>query len=145
MVFEYVCSVFCGVSVAIALYDMHRHECRPTVEVKRFKGFREKPNECRNKVEVKRFKVMCEKPNVLKQCPSANFDLIRESFEKNCNIENMIEIDRKGFEAWKNMSNEERQPYCIQAEKVNAAHERDLIEEINYFAVVIRQCFVLML
>ena len=32
--------------------------------------------------------------------------VFRESFEKNCNIENMIEIDRKGFEAWKNMSNE---------------------------------------
>ncbi|TXG50003.1 hypothetical protein EZV62_025878 [Acer yangbiense] len=128
--------VFCGVSVAIALYNMHRHECRPKVEVKRFKGFCEKPNECRTKVEVKRFKVVCEKPNVLKQCPSANCDLIRESFEKNCNIENMIEIDRKGFEAWKNMSNEERRPYCIQADKVNAAHERDLIEEINYFAEV---------
>ncbi|KAK0607662.1 hypothetical protein LWI29_018251 [Acer saccharum] len=27
----------------------------------------------------------------------------------------------------------ERQPYCIQAEKVNAAHKRDLIEDINYF------------
>ncbi|KAK2637183.1 hypothetical protein Ddye_031975 [Dipteronia dyeriana] len=133
--------VFCGVSVAIALYDMHLHECRPKVEVKRFKGFCEKPNECRTKVEVKRFKVVCEKPNVLKQCPSANCDLIRspfrffmESFEKNCNIENMIEIDRKGFEAWKNMSVEERHPYWIQAEKVNAAHERDLIVEINNFA-----------
>ncbi|KAK3229993.1 hypothetical protein Dsin_001874 [Dipteronia sinensis] len=135
--------IFCGVSVAIALYDMHLHECRPKVEVKRFKGFCEKPNECRNKVVVKRFKGVCEKPNVLKQCPSANCDLIRspfrffmESFEKNCNIENMIEIDRKGFEVWKNMSVEERQPYWIQAEKVNAAHERDLIVEINNFIEV---------
>ncbi|KAK0592078.1 hypothetical protein LWI29_012908 [Acer saccharum] len=134
--------VFCGVSVAIALYNMHRHECRPKVEVKRFKGFCEKPNECRTKLEVKRFKDVREKPNVLKQCPSANCDLIRESFEKNCNIENMIEIDRKGFEAWKNMSNEERQPYCIQADKVNAAHERDLIEEINYFAELLLDLFI---
>ncbi|KAL5799762.1 hypothetical protein ACOSQ3_032857 [Xanthoceras sorbifolium] len=112
----------CGDSVAVALADMH---------------------ECRVKVKVKRFKGVCEKrPNVAQQSffgadqLRSPFRLFMESFVKTCERAKMIDIDRKGFEVWKNMSEEEKQLYYIRAETLNATHQKALMEEVNNIAVV---------
>lgn len=61
--------------------------------------------------------------------------LTRESFEMG-QEGNLIDIDRKGFEIWKKMSWEERQPYLTQAEKVNSASEKVLNEELIHYSQV---------
>ncbi|KAJ0525655.1 putative chromatin remodeling & transcriptional activation HMG family [Helianthus annuus] len=53
----------------------------------------------------------------------------RESFVKNCDAKSYIEIDRKGFETWKNMSSEERLPYVVQAKLVNNVYYEKLLKE----------------
>ncbi|KAF7132722.1 hypothetical protein RHSIM_Rhsim09G0183800 [Rhododendron simsii] len=98
------CSNLCGVSVAVALADMH--ECESKKNAKRFKG------ECMNRNNVKQ----------------------REIFLKSCKARNRIEVDRKGFETWRNMSKKERLPYVLQAEKVNSVYTRGLLQEVEDMA-----------
>ncbi|KAL2558402.1 uncharacterized protein Fot_03141 [Forsythia ovata] len=50
---------------------------------------------------------------------------------KMCKDGNEIEIDRKGVETWKKMSKEERKPFVLQAEKINSAYVKLLLEEEN--------------
>ncbi|XP_044461015.1 high mobility group B protein 7 isoform X2 [Mangifera indica] len=93
----------CEVLVPIALADMH---------------------ECERKKEVKRFRGVCEKPAVLKRGSGDHqvrspFRFFMESFVKMYENGNWIDIDRKGFEAWKSMSMEEKRPYVTQAQKVD--------------------------
>ncbi|KAI7733219.1 hypothetical protein M8C21_006183, partial [Ambrosia artemisiifolia] len=40
-----------------------------------------------------------------------------------------IEMDRKGFETWKNMSSKERQSYVVQAKIVNDVYYERLLRE----------------
>ncbi|KAL5569610.1 hypothetical protein UlMin_026185 [Ulmus minor] len=102
----------CGVSVAIAWVDMH--ECEPAKDVKRFKG-------------------ICKRGNVQEESfskqPRSPFCLFMEQFKTTCESGNSIDIDRKGFAAWKNMSNEAREPYVTKAKRVNLAYQKTLLEE----------------
>ncbi|KAF7830888.1 high mobility group B protein 7 [Senna tora] len=104
----------CGISVAVALADMH--QCEPDKGVKRFRGIN----------------VNHHVPNhSFGDQPISPFRLFMEDFVKDCETADMIEIDRSGFEVWKNMSKEQRQPYVSQAEKVNSAYEEALNKEVN--------------
>ncbi|KAJ4720200.1 high mobility group B protein 7 [Melia azedarach] len=112
----------CGVMVPVALADMHECEAEAKNKVKKFKG-------------------VCQKPSVLKQSSYSDqvrspFVFFMESFIKACKSGKRIDNDRKGFAAWKNMSNEEKQPYVLQAEKLYAAHQRALVEELTSMPVV---------
>ncbi|GMJ11823.1 hypothetical protein like AT5G05330 [Hibiscus trionum] len=103
----------CGEMVAIALADMH--DCGPQKkELKRFKGTAGTQN--------------AVKPIISLQ-PRSAFSIFLESFMETNKNGNLIDIDRKGFETWKNMCKEERKPYVTQAEKVNSAYMKDVIEE----------------
>ncbi|XP_062092424.1 high mobility group B protein 2 [Humulus lupulus] len=98
----------CGVSVAIALADMH--DCQSSHKVKRFKGIRASP-----KVKEESFWDQ----------PRSAFSFFMEEFKENYESEeDSIEIDRKGFETWKNMSKKERQPYVREACYVDFVHEK---------------------
>ncbi|KAF5790433.1 putative chromatin remodeling & transcriptional activation HMG family [Helianthus annuus] len=100
----------CGVSIAIALADMH---------------------ECESKRDVKKPKVefQIEVEQRFQNEPRSEFRFFMESFVKNCDAKSYIEIDRKGFETWKNMSSEERLPYVVQAKLVNNAYYEKLLKE----------------
>ncbi|KAF9595556.1 hypothetical protein IFM89_000693 [Coptis chinensis] len=74
----------CGISVAVALYDMH--ECN------------------------------------LKS---------REKFRENQKSENCIDVERRGFQGWINMAKEERRSYFDEAQRVNLACERTLLQDID--------------
>lgn len=105
----------CGVSVAISLADMH--ECQSTQEVKRFKGIRASPN-----VKKERF---CDQPR-------SGFCIFMEKFKEEHAKEGKfdeIEIDRKGFDIWKNMSMKRRHPYLHRAAFVDFVHGRTLYKE----------------
>ncbi|KAK8542332.1 hypothetical protein V6N12_014933 [Hibiscus sabdariffa] len=62
-------------------------------------------------------------------CGPEKKELKRESFMETNKNGNFIDIDRKGFQTWKNMCKEERKPYLTQAEKVNSAYMKDVIKE----------------
>ncbi|KAK8620817.1 hypothetical protein V6N13_067278 [Hibiscus sabdariffa] len=103
----------CGEMVAIALADMH--DCGPKKkELKRFKG----TDGTQNAV----------KPIISLQ-PRSAFNIFVETFMETNKNGNFIDIDRKGFETWKNMCEEERKTYVAQAEKVNSAYMKDVVEE----------------
>ncbi|KAH9767406.1 HMG box domain-containing protein [Citrus sinensis] len=107
----------CEAMVPIALVDMHECEAKVKNKVKRFKG-------------------VCEKPKLVKQDSYSDqtrspFRIFMETFVETCGSRELIDIDRKGFEKWKNMSKEERQPYVIKAEMLDAAHRRALLEEVT--------------
>ncbi|MBA0590902.1 hypothetical protein Godav_028033, partial [Gossypium davidsonii] len=42
---------------------------------------------------------------------------------------NLIDIDLKGFWTWRNMYEEEREPYVTQAGNMNSAYIKGVIEE----------------
>ncbi|KAI4306531.1 hypothetical protein L6164_029800 [Bauhinia variegata] len=104
----------CGISVAILLADLH--ECEPKKDTKRFRGIAGKK--------------LVSNQNFEDQ-PISPFRLFMESFMRSCNTGSLIEIDRRGFETWKNMSKEEKQPYVSQAGKVNSAYEEALKKEVG--------------
>nr|XP_043618268.1 high mobility group B protein 7 [Erigeron canadensis] len=100
----------CGVSVAVALVDMH--QCENKKGVKKLK--------VKNKiVDEKRFQDQ----------PRSEFRFFMESFVKDCDIIGHVEMDRKGFDTWKNMSSQERLKYKLQAKKVNDAYYQKIVEE----------------
>ncbi|KAI8540191.1 hypothetical protein RHMOL_Rhmol09G0242600 [Rhododendron molle] len=104
----------CGVSVAVALADMH--ECESKKNAKRFKG------ECMNRSNVKQG---------FQEQPRSPFRLFMEIFLKSRKARNRIEVDRKGFDTWRNMSKKERLPYVLRAEKVNSVYTRGLLQEVE--------------
>ncbi|KAL3524041.1 hypothetical protein ACH5RR_016875 [Cinchona calisaya] len=109
----------CGLSVVIALADMH--ECldhSKSKNAKKLKG-RQRQSE------------IFTRPHNIQDEPRSAFLFFMEDFGKICKDGNEIAIDTEGFERWKKMSKEERQPYVIKAEKVNLAHTKALIEEEN--------------
>ncbi|KAI5670401.1 hypothetical protein M9H77_10765 [Catharanthus roseus] len=106
----------CGISVAIALSDMH--ECLPKKNVKI--------------LTLGDFQNGNVKGQNFQEQPRSAFRFFMEEFMKSCNEdENVIDIDTKGFEMWKNMSKEERHPYVLQAETVNSAYTNALLKEEN--------------
>ncbi|KAK4579650.1 hypothetical protein RGQ29_029358 [Quercus rubra] len=104
----------CGVSIAIALADMH---------------------ECETKeLAVKRFRGVCGRQSVVTESQSQSHtigDQPRENFLKTCKSRNLISIDQAGFDIWKNMSKEEREPYIIEANRVNSSYTKALLGEVN--------------
>ncbi|KAH7537650.1 hypothetical protein FEM48_Zijuj03G0115300 [Ziziphus jujuba var. spinosa] len=104
----------CELSVAIALADMH--ECGESVkDVKRFRGISWKSQ-------------TVVKQNFLDQ-PRSAFRFFMEEFVKTCKSVDPIDVDREGFETWKKMNKEEREPYVAQASKVNLAYCKALFRE----------------
>nr|XP_023912560.1 high mobility group B protein 7 isoform X3 [Quercus suber] len=103
----------CGVSIAIALADMHECESKKELAVKRFRG-------------------VCGRQSVVTESQSHTIgDQPRENFLKTCKSRNLISIDQAGFDIWKNMSKEEREPYIIEAKRVNSSYMKALLGEVN--------------
>ncbi|KAM1069716.1 hypothetical protein EV1_001506 [Malus domestica] len=104
----------CGASVPIALAGMH--DCEINEKVKRFKGV---------SVDVKKQSIWDQLVVI------APFHFFMKEFTKTSKAENWVAINREGFEAWKNMSEKERQPYVAEAEKIDKAYQKALLEEEN--------------
>uniref|UniRef100_M1CU57 DNA binding protein n=1 Tax=Solanum tuberosum TaxID=4113 RepID=M1CU57_SOLTU len=85
----------CGISVAIALADMH--ECEPRKDVKKLKC---QPRS-RNIVKEKR----------LIHQPRSAFRIFMEDFVKKNIDGNEFEVDNRGFETWKNMTRKNYEDY----------------------------------
>ncbi|CAI9091837.1 OLC1v1026937C2 [Oldenlandia corymbosa var. corymbosa] len=105
----------CGFSVAIALADMH--ECESNDKVKKFRGW---PRGGSPKTTLN-----------YEDQPRSAFRFFMEEFVEECEEEDEVVVDRKGFEKWKKMSKEDREQYVIKAEKVNLAYIKALLEEEN--------------
>ncbi|KAG5600192.1 hypothetical protein H5410_031562 [Solanum commersonii] len=103
----------CGISVAIALADMH--ECEPRKDVKKLKC---QPRS-RNIVKEKR----------LIHQPRSAFRIFMEDFVKKNIDGNEFEVDNRGFETWKNMTRKEKILYFMKAETINLAHVKLLHRE----------------
>ncbi|XP_030534449.1 uncharacterized protein LOC115743688 [Rhodamnia argentea] len=108
----------CGVSVAVALAAMHECE-EPKKEVKRFRGF----------CGLLKSSYVGEESTA--DQPRSAFCFFMESFLRNREGIHSIDIEREGFETWKKMSVEERQPYIIQERKINSVYQEALLQEIN--------------
>ncbi|XP_060180438.1 high mobility group B protein 7 [Lycium barbarum] len=105
----------CGISVAIALADMH--ECEPRKDVQKFK--------CLPK------NISVVKKQRLSDQPRSAFRIFMEDFVKKNIDGNEFEVDKKGFETWINMTLEERFLYFMKAETINLAHLKLLRKEEN--------------
>ncbi|KAK6156056.1 hypothetical protein DH2020_010304 [Rehmannia glutinosa] len=103
----------CGVSVPIALYDMHECEIKENV---------------RKKLKSE-FENGSVKEQRIQDLPRSAFRFFMEEFTKTCNDGNEVEIDKKGIETWKTMTTEERRPFVLQANKVNSAYDKLLHKE----------------
>ncbi|KAL8144558.1 hypothetical protein V2J09_017590 [Rumex salicifolius] len=100
----------CGVSIAVALADMHVCEAK----IKRAKP--QFPTEICKTVK-------------LEQQPRSAFLFFREKFAKTCEDENIVDIDKRACIVWKNMSFRERFPYVNQSETLDAAYTKALLQE----------------
>ncbi|EPS71428.1 hypothetical protein M569_03340, partial [Genlisea aurea] len=89
---------YCGLTVAIALADMH--ECLLLVN-----------------------KRMKSNWNVLDQ-PRSAFRFFMDEYmkEMECEEGNAIEMDNRGCEIWKIMSDKEREPYVVKANELDSAY-----------------------
>ncbi|XP_031382274.1 uncharacterized protein LOC116196606 isoform X2 [Punica granatum] len=120
----------CGISVAIALADMH--ECQPgKKEVKRFRGLSANHDFIRaggqSFAHQPRSAFCFFIRSIISNDGCSCFDfwgyclsvrwLGRESLRETSSEESFLDLDRKGFEMWKNMSDEEKRPYLTEAEK----------------------------
>ncbi|XP_070053161.1 high mobility group B protein 7 isoform X1 [Nicotiana tomentosiformis] len=105
----------CGISVAVALADMH--ECEPRKDVKKLKC------QPRRAIVVKEQRPIDQ--------PKSAFRVFMEEFVKTNMDGNELEVDKKGFETWKNMTREERFLYFMKADKINLAYLKLLRREEN--------------
>ncbi|KAK6786573.1 hypothetical protein RDI58_015098 [Solanum bulbocastanum] len=105
----------CGVSVAIALADMH--ECEPRKDVKKLKC------QLRSRTSVKEKRLIHQ--------PRSAFRVFMEDFVKKNIDGNEFEVDNRGFETWKNMTRKEKILYFMKAETINLAHVKLLHREEN--------------
>ncbi|XP_075671930.1 high mobility group B protein 7 isoform X1 [Castanea sativa] len=112
----------CGVSIAIALADMHECETEKELAVKRFRGV------CGRQSVVTESQ---SQSHTIGEQPRSPFRLFMENFLKTCKGRNLISIDQAGFDIWKNMSKEEREPYIIEAKRVNSSYMKALLGEVN--------------
>ncbi|KAI3870777.1 hypothetical protein MKX03_006761 [Papaver bracteatum] len=121
----------CGVSVAIAIYDMH--ECKLKQGRKGGKK-RNKKWESFSKDDDQRKAVKCEDDGNNDDGGKGFSDQPRSAFcffIESLQMGNFFDADRKGFEKWKCMSFKERSPFVIEAEKVNLAYESILLKEVQ--------------
>ncbi|KEH16417.1 putative chromatin remodeling & transcriptional activation HMG family [Medicago truncatula] len=103
----------CGMSVAIALADMHYCDSNK-IQFKRLLGI--VPKRTRPNIQ-----------HLMKSQPISPYRLFMESFMKGQDMENYnIELDRIGFEKWKNMSKEEKQPFVSHARELDNKHQEAL-------------------
>ncbi|PRQ59579.1 putative chromatin remodeling & transcriptional activation HMG family [Rosa chinensis] len=105
----------CGVSVPIALAVMH--ECEPNKEMKRFKGVG---------YDVEEKQSFWDQLVVM-----APFHFFMKEFTKTREGGDWVETNRDGFEVWKKMSEKERQPYVKEAQRIDEAYQKALLEESN--------------
>ncbi|XP_020522525.1 high mobility group B protein 7 isoform X1 [Amborella trichopoda] len=84
----------CGIDYAVALEEMHY---------------------CKFKGRVKKAK--------LSEDSRSAFCIFMEEFKKLVDGKSWIEIDREGFQKWKNMPKEERKPYEDRAKELNSDYE----------------------
>ncbi|KAI3990945.1 hypothetical protein MKX01_026129 [Papaver californicum] len=118
----------CGVSVAIAIFDMH--DCK--LKQGR-KGGKKRIKKCESfaKDDDQRKTVICEDDGGggkgFSDQPRSAFCFFMESLQKG----NFFDVDGKGFEKWKCMSVQERSPFVLEAEKVNSAYENILLKEVQ--------------
>ncbi|CAA0834465.1 HMG-box (high mobility group) DNA-binding family protein [Striga hermonthica] len=110
----------CGLSVPIALIDMH------VCEIEKNARKKAKSSCVSEKVEEQRFEDQ----------PRSAFRFFMEELMKTCKGESRFEIEKKGFVDWKTMSKEERLPFCLKADKVNSAYERLLQKEEDEIQLV---------
>ncbi|KAJ1401126.1 High mobility group box domain superfamily [Sesbania bispinosa] len=106
----------CGVSVAVALADMHH--CESKMEPKRFKGIdgtRRQP----------------QSNHGFRNLPISPYRIFMESFMKGREKEDYIKMDRIGFEKWKSMSEEEKRPYVALSGVSDYVYQEDLDREAN--------------
>ncbi|MCL7040985.1 hypothetical protein MKW94_024252 [Papaver nudicaule] len=116
----------CGVSVAIAIYDMH--ECKKLKQAR--KGGKQRCESFSGDDQRKALKCEDGSNNGEKSFsdqPRSAFCFFMESLQKG----NFIHVDRNGFEKWKCMSDKERSPFVLEAEKVNSAYENILLKEVQ--------------
>ncbi|KAL9231475.1 hypothetical protein vseg_006701 [Gypsophila vaccaria] len=108
----------CGVSVAVALMDIHECKMMKTVKtsVKRFKG--------NVNVNVVKKSIVCEEPR-------SPFLFFLESYAKTCDARDLVQINNEAFQKWKNMPRKEQWPYILQAQKVEKDYLRAIHQEIN--------------
>ncbi|XP_057723454.1 high mobility group B protein 3 [Arachis stenosperma] len=105
----------CGVSVAIALADIH--DCEHKMEPKRFRGM----------VETKSLPE--SKPRFFDQPRSAFPFFAREQFAENHQLNNLLMVERMGFEKWKSMNDSEKFPYVFHARVVDGYYKDTLRKE----------------
>ncbi|CAN4097590.1 unnamed protein product [Withania somnifera] len=105
----------CGVSVAIALADMH--QCEPRKDVKKLKC------QPRSRSIVKEQRLIDQ--------PRSAFRIFMDDFVKKNIDGNEFEVDKRGFETWKNMTPEEKFLYFMKAETINLTHLKLLRKEEN--------------
>ncbi|KAA3473021.1 high mobility group B protein 3-like isoform X1 [Gossypium australe] len=74
--------------------------------------------------ELKRFKGIAGNQNAVKPIIS-----LQHSFMETNKNGNLIDIDLKGFWTWRNMYEEEREPYVTQAGNMNSVYIKGVIEE----------------
>ncbi|XP_010543689.1 PREDICTED: high mobility group B protein 7 isoform X1 [Tarenaya hassleriana] len=107
----------CGVTVAVALFDMH--ECgEKRTEVKRFKGI----SSATNKTDA------VNQITGLDDQPRSAFVCFVEGFRKYFGG-SLVDANRKCFEIWKTMPAERKEPFFIEAAEVNSAYLRRLDDE----------------
>ncbi|KAL0736538.1 hypothetical protein Bca4012_012748 [Brassica carinata] len=105
----------CGVTIAIALFDMHECGGEKRREVKRFK--------CVSSGKIDDI----SKPSFEDE-PRSPFVFFLEDFRKSYGG-SMVEASRICFTVWKNMSGEDQKPFIARAVEVDLAHNRKLKEE----------------
>ncbi|KAE8706453.1 Haloacid dehalogenase-like hydrolase (HAD) superfamily protein [Hibiscus syriacus] len=66
-------------------------------------------------------------------CGPKKKELKRETFMETNKNGNFIDTDRKGFETWKNMCEEERKTYVTQAEKVDDESDSATVGKFDQF------------
>ncbi|XP_073137764.1 WEB family protein At2g40480-like [Henckelia pumila] len=110
----------CGLSVAIALADMH--DCGIEKNV------------------PKKLKSRCEDGDFMGQRiqdqPRSAFHFFMDEFMKDFEDGNKVEIHEKGYEKWTNMTKKERQPFVLVADKLNSDYVKLLIKEESEIQVV---------
>ncbi|KAG9455219.1 hypothetical protein H6P81_008123 [Aristolochia fimbriata] len=119
----------CGTNVIYVLFDMHDGECRRKKESsggnKRLKSSDQnampKSSEENSSIES----------SIISSQPRSPFRFFMEDFRRSYADSDWIQIDREGFQKWKNMSKEERQPYVVMADEVNSSYDRGLLDSVE--------------
>ncbi|XP_068641691.1 high mobility group B protein 7-like isoform X1 [Aristolochia californica] len=123
---------FCGTNVIFVLFDMHDSECRGKQERLESsdgnKSLKSLYVNARHKSSDRNYFV--ESSSISLQ-PRSPFLFFMEDFKRSWKDNDWIQTDREGFQKWKNMSKEERQPYISKADEVNSAYEIGMLDSVE--------------